>query len=124
MKKNKIHLPLALRVPVEMIERRIYLIRGHKVMIDRDLADLYGVQTRALNQAVRRNIKRFPNDFTFQLNREEMQIWKSQIVISNKERMGLRKTPLAFTEQGVAILSSFSDCLDQEVSRKIPAPEM
>jgi len=75
-------------------------------MLDRDLALLYGVETRALNQAVRRNIKRFPEDFMFQLTKEEMEIWKSQIVISNKERMGLRKRPYAFTENGVAMLSS------------------
>lgn len=75
-------------------------------MIDRDLAELYGVETRTLNQTVKRNIKRFPEDFMFQLNKHEFQNWKSQIVISNSERMGLRKLPLAFTEHGVAMLSS------------------
>ena len=75
-------------------------------MIDRDLAELYEVETRILNQTVRRNIKRFPEDFMFQLTSEEMNNWISQIVISNRERMGLRKPPLAFTEQGVAMLSS------------------
>ena len=75
-------------------------------MLDRDLAELYGVETRVLNQAVRRNEKRFPEDFMFQLTTKELEDWKSQIVISNKERMGLRKPPLAFTEQGVAQLSS------------------
>lgn len=74
-------------------------------MIDRNLAELYGVETRALNQAVKRNIERFPEEFMFQLNDKEMEIWKSQIVISNKERMGLRKNPLVFTEYGVAMLS-------------------
>lgn len=93
-------------LPIEAIERKIYLIRGKKVMLDRDLALLYGVETRTLNQAVRRNITRFPEDFMFQLSNEEMEIWKSQIVISNKERMGLRKRPNAFTENGVAMLSS------------------
>ena len=90
----------------EIIVSKIYLIRNNKVMIDRDLADLYGVETRALNQAVKRNEKRFPEDFMFQMSREEMADWKSQIVISNSEKMGLRKLPLVFTEQGVAMLSS------------------
>ncbi len=75
-------------------------------MLDRDLAELYGVEIRVLNQAVRRNEKRFPDDFMFQLTVEEMENWKSQIVISNREKMGLRKAPIAFTEQGVAMLSS------------------
>lgn len=88
------------------IINRIYFVRGKKVMIDRELAELYGVETRVLNQAVRRNIKRFPEDFMFQMTAEEVLEWKSQIVISNKEKMGLRKPPLVFTEQGVAMLSS------------------
>jgi hypothetical protein len=67
-------------------------------MIDRDLAELYGVETRVLNQSVRRNTKRFPSDFMFQMTKEEMKNWKSQIVISNSETMGLRKPPLEFTE--------------------------
>jgi len=95
-----------LPVPSERIINKIFLIRGKKVMIDRDLAELYGVETRTLNQAVRRNIKRFPSDFMFQLAKQEMELWKSQIVISKSERKGLRKNPLAFTEQGVAMLSS------------------
>jgi hypothetical protein len=90
----------------EVIMNKIYLIRGRKVMLDRDLAEIYGVETRVLNQAVRRNAKRFPEDFMFQLTTGELDDWKSQNVISNKERMGLRKSPLAFTEQGVAQLSS------------------
>jgi len=93
-------------VPQQIIESKIYLLRGKKVMLDRDLATLYGVETRTLNQAVRRNINRFPEDFMFQLTMEEMENWKSQIVISNKEKMGLRKRPYAFTENGVAMLSS------------------
>lgn len=93
-------------VPDESIISKIYLIRGKKVMIDRDLAELYGVETRVLNQAVRRNEKRFPEDFMFQMTDEEMKNWKSQIVISNSEKMGLRKPPLVFSEQGVAMLSS------------------
>jgi len=74
-------------------------------MIDRDLAELYQVQTRSLNQGVRRNIDRFPIDFMFQLTNQEFKNWKSQIVISKNDRMSLRKNPLAFTEQGVAMLS-------------------
>ena len=98
------------------IINKIYLIRGKKVMLDRDLAELYGVETRMLNQAVRRNAKRFPEDFMFQLTTKDLADWKSQIVISNKERMGLRKSPLAFTEQGVAMLSSV---LNSETAIKV-----
>ncbi len=90
----------------EAIISKIYLIRGKKVMVDRDIADLYGVETRVLNQAVRRNEKRFPKDFMFQMTKEEMEDWKSQFVISNNVKMGLRKPPLVFTEQGIAMLSS------------------
>ena len=93
-------------VPQETIESKIFFLRGKRVMLDRDLAILYGVETRALNQAVRRNMRRFPEDFMFQLTKEEMESWKSQIVISNREKMGLRRRPYAFTEQGVAMLSS------------------
>ncbi|MBU1091315.1 ORF6N domain-containing protein [Patescibacteria group bacterium] len=93
-------------MPHENIIDRIFIIRGKKVMVDRDLANLYGVETRTLNQAVRRNDKRFPSDFMFQMNKQEFENWKSQIVISNKEKMGLRKHPLVFTELGVAMLSS------------------
>jgi len=88
-------------VPQEVIEQKIYVIQGHKVMIDRDLAALYGVETRALNQAVKRNINRFPDDFMIKLTRGEvMRI--SQIVISLK----FSKNVYAFTEQGVAMLST------------------
>ena len=75
-------------------------------MFDRDLAELYQVETRALNQAVRRNPRRFPEEFMFQLNKREFENWRSQIVMSNKDKMGLRRPPLVFTEQGVAMLSS------------------
>ncbi|MBI5678246.1 MAG: ORF6N domain-containing protein [Planctomycetes bacterium] len=101
MKKSEIAL-----LPQETIESKIFFLRGKRVMLDRDLAILYGVETRALNQAVRRNMRRFPEDFMFQLTKEEMESWKSQIVISNREKMGLRRRPYAFTEQGVAMLSS------------------
>lgn len=94
-------------VPIELVERRIYLIRGCKVMLDSDLAALYQVPTKALNQAVRRNPDRFPADFMFQLSREELEIWRSQTVTSNSgAKMGLRRPPYAFTEHGVAMLSS------------------
>ena len=95
-----------INVSNDQIENKIFFIRKKKVMIDRDLARLYGVETRILNQAVRRNLERFPNDFMFQLNKREMEIWMSQIVISNKDKMGIRKNSLVFTEQGVAMLSS------------------
>ena len=91
-------------VAEEVIISRIYLIRGKKVMLDRDLAELYGVETRVLNQAVRRNEKRFPEDFMFQLTELEYKNLISQFVISSWG--GIRKLPLAFTEQGVAMLSS------------------
>ena len=94
-------------ISLERVERRIYLIRGHKVMLDADLAELYGVSTKALNQGVTRNLDRFPEDFMFQLTKAELENWRSQIVTSNPAaKMGLRHTPRAFTEQGVAMLSS------------------
>ena len=91
---------------LENIENLIRVIRGKQVMLDRDLARLYGVETRVLNQAVQRNIERFPEDFMFQLSKEEFENWKSQIVISNSIKMGARKLPYAFTENGIAMLSS------------------
>jgi len=94
-------------IPAERIDKAILLIRGHKVMLDRDLAELYGVPTKVLNQAVGRNAKRFPADFMFQLSKEEVEEWRSQLVTSNSAaKMGLRRPPYAFTEQGVAMLSS------------------
>lgn len=104
--------------PIEIIENKIYVVRGQKIMLDSDLAWLYEVETRVLNQAVKRNIERFPEDFMFQLTKEEWEnlkfqfgssklgeksTWTSQIVISKK---GDRKIPYAFTEHGVAMLSS------------------
>ncbi len=91
---------------IELVRSKIYEIRGQKVMLDRDLAVLYGVETRALNQAVKRNIERFPDDFMFQLTNEELADWKSQIVMSNSIKMGIRHNPYVFTELGVAMLSS------------------
>jgi hypothetical protein len=95
-----------LAVPSGLIERRIYLIRGHKVMLANDLADLYQVPTFRLNEQVKRNIRRFPNDFMFQLTADETKALTSQIAMSNKGRGGRRVPPYAFTEQGVAMLSS------------------
>ncbi len=90
---------------LEPIKRKIYEIRGQRVMLDRDLANMYGVETKALIQAVKRNILRFPEDFMFQLSKEEFLFWKSQIVTSKADMKGLRRPPYAFTEQGVAMLS-------------------
>src|SRR5438270_13703879 len=95
-----------LLIPVTLIERRIYLIRSQKVMIDTDLAQLYGVATYRLNEAVKRNRKRFPADFMFQLNKKEFESLTSQFAISKKGRGGRRTLPYVFTEQGVAMLSS------------------
>ena len=92
-------------IPVERIERAILLIRRQKVILDADLAVLYGVETRLLVQAVKRNLGRFPEDFMFQLNREEFAILRSQSVTSS-DWGGRRYPPYAFTEQGVAMLSS------------------
>lgn len=91
---------------IQVIQSKIYEIRGQKVMLDRDLAEMYEVQTKALNQAVKRNIDRFPEDFMFQLTNEETQNWRSQFVTSNSIKMGVRRNPYAFTELGVAMLSS------------------
>lgn len=95
--------PLAINADIRDL---IFIIRNQKVMIDRDLAKLYGVETKVLNQAVKRNIERFPVDFMFQMNDEEFTNWKSQIVTSNSIKMGLRRKPYVFTELGVAMLSS------------------
>ena len=97
-----------LLVPVEIIERRIYLIRGQKVMLDNDLAPLYQVETSNLNKAVKRNLNRFPGDFMFQLSQEEARSLRFQIGMSKPGggRGGRRYLPYAFTEHGVAMLSS------------------
>lgn len=92
-------------IPIQIIENKIFVIRGIKVMLDRDLAELYGVKTMVLNQAVKRNLKRFPEDFMFKLNSDEL-----KELITNCDRFKTLKhspsTPYAFTEQGVAMLSS------------------
>ena len=93
-------------IPIERIERSILLVRGHKVMLDSDLAELYGVTTKRLNEKVRRNLSRFPEDFMFQLTDSETDLLRSQFATSKKGRGGRRYLPYAFTEQGVAMLSS------------------
>ena len=95
-----------LPVPLELIERRIYVIRGQKVMLDSDLAELYQAATFRLNEAVKRNRNRFPDDFMFQLAKEEVDALTSQFAMSNAGRGGRRTLPYAFTEHGVAMLSS------------------
>lgn len=99
---------------IAVIQRKIYEIRGQKVILDRDLAALYQVETKALNQAVKRNLERFPEDFMFQLTPKELKNWKSQFVTSipmpeqewNAVNMGLRRPPYVFTEHGVVMLAS------------------
>ena len=92
-------------LPVEKIASKIYLIREQKVMLDRDLSELYSVETRTLKQAVRRNINRFPEDFMFELTKEEFENWRSQFVTSKADKIGLRYRPMVFTEQGVAMFT-------------------
>ncbi len=92
-------------IPDEIILTKIFVIRGQKVMIDRDLAELFGVETKRLKEAVRRNISRFPEDFMLVLTKEEFSNWRSQIATSNSDIMGLRYLPFCFTEQGVTMLS-------------------
>jgi hypothetical protein len=89
----------------EVILNKIYLVRGQKVMIDRDLAELYGVETKVLKQAVRRNMNRFPPDFLFEMDKEEFENWRSHFVTSKQDKQGLRYAPFCFTEQGVTMLS-------------------
>src|SRR5882724_11823961 len=93
-------------IPLDRIERRIYLLRGQKVMLDADLADIYGVSTKRLNEQVKRNLDRFPKDFMLQLTKEEVVALKSQIATSNTSRGGRRTLPYAFTEHGTIMLAS------------------
>ncbi len=93
-------------VPDEVVLSKIYQVRGQKVMIDRDLAELYGVETKRLKEAVRRNANRFPEDFMFEMDDSEFEHWRTQNATSNPaDRMGLRYAPFCFTEQGVTMLS-------------------
>jgi len=96
-------------LPVQNIREKIFMIRGFKVMLDRDLAELYGVETRVLNQAVRRNIKRFPEDFMFQLTLKEESLLRSQIVILEGKGKHSKYLSMAFTEQGVSMRKPGSD---------------
>ena len=88
-------------VRIEQITAKIYYIRGSKVMLDRDLAGLYQVETKVLKRNVRRHIERFPDDFMFEMTKKEFQDWRSQFGTSNSDKMGLRYSPMAFTEQGI-----------------------
>ncbi|THJ24770.1 MAG: ORF6N domain-containing protein [Nitrospira sp. CG24E] len=97
---------MTLPVLSQQVERNILLIRGHRVMLDTDLAKLYGVPTKSLNEQVQRNKKRFPSDFMFQLTSEEVERLRSQFATSKIGSGGRRYPPYAFTEQGVAMLSS------------------
>lgn len=92
-------------LPDEVIASKIYVIRGQKVMIDRDLAVLYGVETRVLKQAVRRNAERFPDDFMFEMSQKEQKRWTKEHITSQSDLIGLRHAPFCFTEQGVTMLS-------------------
>ncbi len=89
----------------EIVMTKIFVIREQKVMIDRDLAELYGVETKRLKEAVRRNITRFPEDFMFEMTKDEFSMWRTQFATSNSEKKGLRYAPFCFTEQGVTMLS-------------------
>ena len=93
-------------IPDERLLTKIYLIRGQKVMLDRDLAELYGVETKRLKEQVKRNIKRFPGDFMFEMNESELKILRSQFATSSQKWGGSRYLPMAFTEHGVLMLSS------------------
>jgi len=98
------------------LKSMIYEIRGQKVMFDSDLAELYEVELRSLNQAVKRNIERFPADFMFQLTKNEWYVLRSQIVIANRDMSKMRFTPYVFTEQGIAMLSGL---LNSEIAVKV-----
>ena len=103
--KIKKHMPFT--ASDEKVINKIYVIRGQKVMLDRDLGEMYGIETKVLKQAVKRNKDRFPKDFMFEMSKKEFGNWRSQFVTSNSaDIMGLRYAPYCFTEQGVAMLSS------------------
>ncbi|MEA3495941.1 MAG: ORF6N domain-containing protein [Bacteroidota bacterium] len=93
-------------IPEEIIMSKIYLIRGQKVMLDRDLSELYEVDTKVLKQAVRRNIERFPEDFMFEMTKDELELWRSQFVTSKSDMKGLRYAPFCFTNIGIPQLST------------------
>lgn len=93
-------------IPDELVINKIYFLRNQKVMLDRDLATLYGIETKRLKEQVKRNLSRFPEDFMFELTKEEFENWRSQFATSNSDKMGLRYAPFVFTEHGVLMLSS------------------
>ena len=97
--------PKHIKIPDEVVMSKIYLVRGQKVMLDRDLAELYGVETRVLKQAVKRNIARFPADFMFEMTHKELEHWREEFATTIGERKGIRYSPFCFTEQGVTMLS-------------------
>ena len=101
---------------MDLISRKIFVVRGEGVMVDSDLAELYGVETGVLNRSVKRNIERFPEDFMFQLSMEEWDLLRCQIGISKSSRGGRRHLPYAFTEQGVSMLSSEARLEDHDES--------
>ena len=106
MTLNKKNVEDEIIVSEELISNKIYFIRNQKVMIDRDLAILYGIETKRLKEQVKRNISRFPEDFMFELTKIEFENWRSQFATSNADKMGLRYVPMVFTEHGVLMLSS------------------
>lgn len=93
-------------IPDEVVMNKIYVVRNVKVMLDRDLAELYGVETKVLKQAVKRNPKRFPSDFMFEMSEKEFEAWRNEYATTGGDKKGLRYAPYCFTEQGVAMLSS------------------
>ena len=93
-------------IPDETVMNKIFEIRNEKIMVDRDLAELYGVETRVLKQSVKRNISRFPPDFMFEMSKKEFEEWRKKFISDNHDKKGLRYAPFCFTEQGVAMLSS------------------
>ena len=93
-------------IPYEVILSKIYQFREYKVMLDMDLAEMYGVETKQLKRAVRRNLKRFPPDFMFELSQMELENLRSQFGTSNREKMGMRIPPFVFTEHGILMLAS------------------
>jgi hypothetical protein len=106
-------------VPVERITTKIYLIRNIKVMLDRDLAELYQVETSQLKRAVRRHIDRFPKDFMFELTKDELENWRCQFGTSNSIKMGLRYMPMAFSERRCHAFQ----CLEQQKSYPCKYPD-
>jgi len=103
--QKKIEMAKSKTLPDAVIVSKIYVIRGQKVMIDRDLAELYGVDTKALKQAVRRNAERFPDDFMFEMTEKEFKRWSKEHLTLSADIIGLRYAPFCFTEQGVTMLS-------------------